>query len=565
MSAVWLACCNLDDYELVRREVERRDSAARLLRVGRLEELLSVAEALPCAKDGAVLWLRGVSTDLLSAATQALSSGCERRIIVGVEALDPVTILRCLEAGATEVVAMDDAEVGAGRDVWACLDGRRPVTRFGSSGPDDGEASVSSRGPGRQKESGEDRRVGGSDGGRAQAPIDEGANEFDDLGEPPWDEYVEVLDARERCDDAFPGAGRLEFSDRPEGDARGDVRRGGTAQDDAVRSPEQTGRLDGAKAVDCPGDARPSDEGARRGTADGAASLKESGDHHPSGGGEPAGVAPVIVGLSGRGGCGLTTLMAAMAYTASQLGLRTAVLDLDLMFGDVYVMLGAEAHHDLAMLSQTDHGRLTEDEVVRASMRIGPNLTLWGPVAVPEQAEAMGPAVEELIDVLRREADVIFVDTSTHWSDPVAAAVSVADRCLMVGDASVATADSLSRVIELAGRVGVPRTRMTSVFCRFGSAGCGEDAAMRFEVSVALSSRARVADGGVEVRELASFGRIDEAVAKPGAFADSIQALTRDVLRELGCAVKGAPAAPPAPEKRQRLQLPWHKVAGDAR
>ena len=77
MSAVWLACCNLDDYELVRREVERRDSAARLLRVGRLEELLSVAEALPCARGGAVLWLRGVSTDLLSAAIQALSSGCE--------------------------------------------------------------------------------------------------------------------------------------------------------------------------------------------------------------------------------------------------------------------------------------------------------------------------------------------------------------------------------------------------------------------------------------------------------------------------------------------------------
>lgn len=271
--------------------------------------------------------------------------------------------------------------------------------------------------------------------------------------------------------------------------------------------------------------------------------------------------APIISVLSGRGGCGATTIVASMAAAAAAWGLRCAIVDADLMFGNVYQVLGVERLSDLAIIAPAvEAGLLDEDTLVRASMRVGPNLTIWGPVALPEQAEAMGPAVETLLGVLRRESDVVFVDTSTYWSDAVAAAVSMSDRCLMLGDATPSTATSLGRVMDLAGRLGVPRTRMTSVFNHLGAAGCGEDAAMRFEVSVALGSRARVAEGGPEVRELMSFGSLTTLLDRPGPFATSIKALTHDVLAELGCSVGDPPT--PAAEVRGRLRLPWHKVEG---
>ena len=56
---------------------------------------------------------------------------------------------------------------------------------------------------------------------------------------------------------------------------------------------------------------------------------------------------------------------------------------------------------------------------------------------------------------------------------------------------------------------------------------------MRFEVSVALGSRARVADGGNDVRELMSFGNTAALLDRPGPFSASLKALTRDVLLEL--------------------------------
>ena len=149
----------------------------------------------------------------------------------------------------------------------------------------------------------------------------------------------------------------------------------------------------------------------------------------------------------------------------------------------------------------------------------------------------MARPVELLLDVLRRESDVVFIDTSVFWGDAVAAAVAASDRCLVVGDAAVSSATSASRVIELASRVGVPRTRMSAVFNRFGARGADEDVAMRFEIACALSSKIRIADGGQDLAALMAFGRADEAVGQTSALRLACARPRARWLVELGCAV----------------------------
>ena len=115
---------------------------------------------------------------------------------------------------------------------------------------------------------------------------------------------------------------------------------------------------------------------------------------------------------------GKSTIVATMAHTSSLLGLRAAVLDLDLMFGNLYDLLGADTPHDMATLIEPSAaGTLAESDIVAASMRVASGVTLWGPVAAPEQAELMARPVELLLDVLRRESDVVLVDTSVFWGD----------------------------------------------------------------------------------------------------------------------------------------------------
>ena len=274
--------------------------------------------------------------------------------------------------------------------------------------------------------------------------------------------------------------------------------------------------------------------------------------------------APLVSVISGAGGCGKSTIVAAMAHAASLLGLRAAVLDLDLMFGNLYDLMGVDGTVDMATLIEpAAAGALSESAIVNAAMRVAPGITLWGPVAAPERAESMARAVELLIDVLRRESDVIFVDTSVFWGDAAAAAVAASDRCLVVGDMAVSSATGAARAIDLACRVGVPRTACTAVFNRFGARGADEDTAMRFELTCALSSKIRIADGGQDLSALMAFGRADEAVGQSSAFATSVREATREMLVELGCAV--GPWSDTVTDRvtrteRPRIRLPWKRT-----
>lgn len=278
--------------------------------------------------------------------------------------------------------------------------------------------------------------------------------------------------------------------------------------------------------------------------------------------------APLIAVVSGRGGVGKTTLVASMAACAARAGLRAAVLDLDLMFGDLPTVLGVEAFRGLETVTAHAHGgALMEEDIEAAAMRIGPGLTLWGPLEAGECAELHGTTVEQLLAVLRGAADVIFADTSVFWGDAVAVAVGACDRCLVVGAGGEPAGAAAKHVVQLAGRLGVPVTRMTSVFNRMGERGAGEEEAMRFEMATSLRSRFRIAAGGEEVAGMSSFGKLDALITEDSAFAKSVRTSTAEILGELGCSFDARLLdSPTAAEKDgSKLRLPWRRKAGAVR
>ncbi len=192
---------------------------------------------------------------------------------------------------------------------------------------------------------------------------------------------------------------------------------------------------------------------------------EEEGAPSPPGVPDPSGMpeqqgghrAPLIAVVSGRGGVGKTTLVASMAACAARAGLRAAVLDLDLMFGDLPTVLGVEAFRGLeTVTAHASGGALMEEDIEAAAMRIGPGLTLWGPLEAGECAELHGTTVEQLLAVLRGAADVIFADTSVFWGDAVAVAVGACDRCLVVGTGGEPPAPPRSTWCSLPGDWGFP-------------------------------------------------------------------------------------------------------------
>ena len=545
MKAIWLACCACGDYGLLQQEVEGRDAGAQVLRVGDLDGLVSMARAFPSRRGAAIIAASLFDTkDVREAVARLTAEGRVSRVVVLIEALDPSDIEGLFREGATEVIAAHSI-CGSGHVGEGAVDSDWGV----SPEPDvfvDREpgAPRATRGP----------RV--DDYGKAEAEHvrrPPGPLACDDAGaSAPYGEDLLAVDMG-----YVHGVSLADGLDEVEGLVAGD----GPHVDVTAESPvpplpfEQPAVPAWTQHLGAAGET-----GTLPPTSSAPAPLADTASTSHR--------APVICAVSGSGGCGKSTIVATMAHAASLLGLRAAVLDLDLMFGNLYDLLGADAPHDMATLIEPSvAGALAEQDVVAASMRVAPGVTLWGPVAAPERAELMARPVELLLDILRRESDVVLIDTSVFWGDAVAAAVAACDRCLVVGDAAVSSATSAARVIELASRVGVPRTRMSAVFNRFGARGADEDVAMRFEIACALSSKIRIADGGQDLAALMAFGRADEAVGQTSAFATSVREATREMLVELGCAVgpwSDMVADRATRTERPRIRLPWSRE-GDCR
>ena len=545
MKAIWLACCACGDYGLLQQEVEGRDAGAQVLRVGDLDGLVSMARAFPSRRGAAIIAASLFDTkDVREAVARLTAEGRVSRVVVLIEALDPSDIEGLFRAGATEVIAAHSI-CGSGHVGEGAVDSDWGV----SPEPDvfvDREpgAPRATRGP----------RV--DDYGKAEAEHvrrPPGPLACGDVGASvPYGEDLLAVDMG-----YVHGVSLADGLDEVEGLVAGD----GPHVDVTAESPvpplpfEQPAVPAWTQHLGAAGET-----GTLPPTSSAPAPLADTASTSHR--------APVICAVSGSGGCGKSTIVATMAHAASLLGLRAAVLDLDLMFGNLYDLLGADAPHDMATLIEPSvAGALAEQDVVAASMRVAPGVTLWGPVAAPERAELMARPVELLLDILRRESDVVLIDTSVFWGDAVAAAVAACDRCLVVGDAAVSSATSAARVIELASRVGVPRTRMSAVFNRFGARGADENVAMRFEIACALSSKIRIADGGQDLAALMAFGRADEAVGQTSAFATSVREATREMLVELGCAVgpwSDMVADRATRTERPRIRLPWSRE-GDCR
>ena len=545
MKAIWLACCACGDYGLLQQEVEGRDAGAQVLRVGDLDGLVSMARAFPSRRGAAIIAASLFDTkDVRETVARLTAEGRVSRVVVLIEALDPSDIEGLFRAGATEVIAAHSI-CGSGHVGEGAVDSDWGV----SPEPDvfvDREpgAPRATRGP----------RV--DDYGKAEAEHvrrPPGPLACGDVGASvPYGEDLLAVDMG-----YVHGVSLADGLDEVEGLVAGD----GPHVDVTAESPvpplpfEQPAVPAWTQHLGAAGET-----GTLPPTSSAPAPLADTASTSHR--------APVICAVSGSGGCGKSTIVATMAHAASLLGLRAAVLDLDLMFGNLYDLLGADAPHDMATLIEPSvAGALAEQDVVAASMRVAPGVTLWGPVAAPERAELMARPVELLLDIVRRESDVVLIDTSVFWGDAVAAAVAACDRCLVVGDAAVSSATSAARVIELASRVGVPRTRMSAVFNRFGARGADEDVAMRFEIACALSSKIRIADGGQDLAALMAFGRADEAVGQTSAFATSVREATREMLVELGCAVgpwSDMVADRATRTERPRIRLPWSRE-GDCR
>ena len=178
----------------------------------------------------------------------------------------------------------------------------------------------------------------------------------------------------------------------------------------------------------------------------------------------------VVTVFAAKGGCGKTTLATNLAAVLADGGKREVCLvDLDLAFGDVAIALQLFPAHTIA--DAIPMGDLMDEEGVLSLVTAhSPGLsTIVAPVE-PGISEGITAAmVSRILAVLKRNFDVVVVDSPPAFTDHVLAALDESDVIALLTTLDIPALKNLKLSLEALDLLNYPRDRWRVVLNRADS------------------------------------------------------------------------------------------------
>ncbi len=176
----------------------------------------------------------------------------------------------------------------------------------------------------------------------------------------------------------------------------------------------------------------------------------------------------IHVVFSAKGGVGKTTVAVNYALSLARRGKRVALVDLDLSFGDVGLLLGVQED------KRTCYSLLLEGEAFADAL---PDYlishesglqVLLAPTQV-EQAEYITPVfVQAALRTLRKQFDYIVVDTGQVLTDVFFATMELADEAYLLSSADLPCVKNNRRLLEVLKTLGHSMDSVKNVYVRRG-------------------------------------------------------------------------------------------------
>ncbi len=237
-----------------------------------------------------------------------------------------------------------------------------------------------------------------------------------------------------------------------------------------------------------------------------------------AGTGSPRG--EVFVVFSGKGGVGKSVIAANLAVALGmETGGRVALVDLDLQFGDVGVLLDLD--HSRSITDVADPAGGDDPELVLNALTAGPEgiRVLLAPSS-PELADLVTPGhLRTVMQELRRNFDFIVADTASHLGELNLEAIELATRVIVVTMLSIpAVKDTRLTLRVLESLSVVPERVLVALNCSDARSDLTPEAVeanLRFPISVRIPCDPAVVDASVN-RGVAFVAASPEAAISRG-------------------------------------------------
>ncbi|MBI4320753.1 MAG: response regulator [Chloroflexi bacterium] len=180
----------------------------------------------------------------------------------------------------------------------------------------------------------------------------------------------------------------------------------------------------------------------------------------------------VITVFSPKGGVGRTTIICNLAVALREwTAKRVAVVDCNLQFGDVGILLNIQSSKTIAdLLKHLDHMDSELLDTIMVSHSSGVRVLLAPPR--PEMADLFtGEAIKTILGKLQENYDYVLVDTWPSFQDTMLAALDVSDHILVVLTLELPAIKNVKLFLEVADALGYPRDKTLLVLNRANSTG----------------------------------------------------------------------------------------------
>lgn len=223
--------------------------------------------------------------------------------------------------------------------------------------------------------------------------------------------------------------------------------------------------------------------------------------------------------VSGSGGAGKSTVSTLLARLGARRGLRVALVDGDLQFGDLHELVGPCT-------------RLAVEEVAASAAALDeaadePFLLVAAPRNL-EQAEAVAGVFDAAVARLTARFDLVVVNTGGSWGELHARLLEQAAASVFLVDQRASSVRACRHALDLCLRCGIATGSFVLAANR-----CGRHAPFTaVDVSNALQGAhvAELAEGGREVEELLGAGLAGELVDAGNDLCASLDGLLDELL-----------------------------------
>ncbi len=210
----------------------------------------------------------------------------------------------------------------------------------------------------------------------------------------------------------------------------------------------------------------------------------------------------VCVVLSGKGGCGKTFVAINLAMALRvETSARVCLVDLDLQFGDVGVMMNLD--HAKTITELVDGAGTLDWEFVDDVLADGPLglRILLGPFS-PEYGDLVrAEHVHQIVDILRREFDYVVVDTGSQLSEATLEAIDISDQVIVVGALTIPAIKDTRLMLKMLESLRVDRDHISVVVNSHDAHavydGPSIERNLKFPVRVQLPSEPRLVGGSI--------------------------------------------------------------------